>query len=88
MRTKSFQSCLTLCDPMDCSRLLCPWDSPGMNTGVGCHAPLQGISPTQGPNLRLLRLLHWQVGSLPLVPPGMDVGPDPVRVLVGTSAGP
>ena len=27
----------TLCDPMDCSptRLLCPWDSPGKNTGVG-----------------------------------------------------
>ena len=24
------------------ARLLCPWDSPGMNTGVGCHALLQG----------------------------------------------
>ena len=29
-------------------RLLCPWDSPGQNTGVGCHALLQGIFPTQG----------------------------------------
>ena len=28
--------------------LLCPWDSPGKNTGVGCHFPLQGIFPTQG----------------------------------------
>ena len=28
-------------------RLLCPWDSPGKNTGVGCHALLQGIFPTQ-----------------------------------------
>ena len=28
-------------------RLLCPWDSPGRNTGVGCHALLQGIFPTQ-----------------------------------------
>ena len=27
--------------------LLCPWDSPGKNVGVGCHALLQGISPTQ-----------------------------------------
>ena len=31
--------CLTLCNPMYCSlaRLLCPWDFPGKNTGVGCH---------------------------------------------------
>ena len=34
--------------------LLCPWDSPGRNTGVGCHALLQGIFPTQGSNLWLL----------------------------------
>ena len=34
-------------------RLLCPWDSPGKNTGVGYHAFLQGIFPTQGLNLRL-----------------------------------
>ena len=43
--------------------LLCPWDSPGMHTGVGCHALLQGIFPTQGLNLGLLCLLHWQAGS-------------------------
>ena len=34
------------------------------------HFLLQGIFPTQGSNLRLLRLLHWQAGSLPLAPPG------------------
>ena len=34
------------------------------------HFPLQGIFPTQGSNLRLLCLLHWQAGSLPLAPPG------------------
>ena len=51
------------------TRLLCPWDSPGKNTGVGCHALLQGIFPTQGLNLSLLHLLHRQAGSLPLVPP-------------------
>ena len=28
--------------------LLCPWDFPGKNTGVGCHFLLQGITPTQG----------------------------------------
>ena len=50
--------------------LLCPWDSPGKNTGVGCRALLQGIFPTQGSNPRLLCLLHWQEGSLSLVPPG------------------
>ena len=33
---------------------LCPWDSPGKNTGVGCHALLQGLFQTQGSNL------HWQ----------------------------
>ena len=35
---KSLQACPTLCDP---TRLLCPWDSPGKNTGVGCHFLLQ-----------------------------------------------
>ena len=46
---------------------LCPWDSPGKNSGVGCRALLQGIFPNQGLNLRLFCLLHWQAGSLPLV---------------------
>ena len=45
-------------------------DSPGRNTGVGCHFLLQGIFPTQGSNLCLLCLLHWQADSLPLAPPG------------------
>ena len=50
------KSLLTLCNPMDCmqpTRLLCPWDSPGKNTGVSCHALLQGIFLTQGLNPRL-----------------------------------
>ena len=37
-------------------RLLCPWDSPGKNTGVGCCAHLQGIFPTQGSDPGLLLL--------------------------------
>ena len=32
------------------ARLLCPWGSPGKNTGVGCRALLQGIFPIQGLN--------------------------------------
>ena len=35
-------------------RLLCPRDSPGKNTGVGCHALLQGIFADKGWNLHLL----------------------------------
>ena len=55
------------------TRLLCPQVSPGQNTGVGGHALLQGIFLTQGSNPRLLCLLHWQAGSLPLVPPGKPI---------------
>ena len=40
------------------ARILCPWDLPGKNTGVGCHFLLQRIFPTQGSNLCLLQLLH------------------------------
>ena len=39
-------------------QLLCPGDSLGKNTGVGCHAGLQGIFPNQGSNLSLLWILH------------------------------
>ena len=46
------------------ARLLCPCYSPGKNTGVGCHALLQGIFPTQGSNLNLLHHLHWQQGFI------------------------
>ena len=55
------------------TRLLCPWDSPGKNTGVGCHFLLQGIFPTQGSNPYLLHLLHWQADSSPGEPPGKPI---------------
>ena len=64
-------SCISLTlwpDGLEPARLLCPWDSPGKSTGEGCHALLQGIFLTQGSNPHLLRLLQWQVGSLPLAP--------------------
>ena len=65
------QSCLTLCDPMDCSL-------PGSSihgvsrqeywSGLPCPPP--GIFLIQLLNPHLLCLLHWQVDSLPLGPPG------------------
>ena len=63
------QSCLTLCDPMDCSL---PGssvyeDSPGKNTGVGCHALLQGNLPNSGIEPRSPAL--W-ANSLRTDPPG------------------
>ena len=45
-------------------------DSPGENTGAGCHALLQGIFLIQGSNLPLLYLQHWHSGSLLLAPCG------------------
>ena len=62
-------SCPTLCDPMDCSPpgFSVHEDSPGKNTGVGFHALLQGIVPTQGSNSGLphcrqilYQLSHWE----------------------------
>ena len=48
------------------TRLLYPWDSPGKNTRVGCYFLLQGIFLTEGSNLHLLCLLHWQPDSYTL----------------------
>ena len=48
-------SCVQLSVTPQPTRLLCPWDSPGKNTGVGCHALLQGIFPIQGSNLDFLK---------------------------------
>ena len=53
------------------ARLLCPWDSPGMNTGVGCHALLQGNLSESNPSL--LCVLHWQMDSLPLCHVGIYI---------------
>ena len=42
------------------ARVLCPWNSPGKNTGVGCRSLLQGIFPTQGLKSVLLHCRQWQ----------------------------
>ena len=49
------------------TRLLCPWDFPGKDTGVGCHFLLKGIFPTQGPNMCHL---HWLPYFFTTKPPG------------------
>ena len=68
------QSYPTLCNSMDYNPwLLCPWDFPGKNTGVGYHFLLQDVFLTQGLNPCVLCLLHWQVGSLLLTPPGKPI---------------
>ena len=74
MYAKSLQSCLTLCDPVDRSppetRLICPWDSPGKNTAVGCHFLLQGDLPDPGIKTRFLVSPALAGVFLPLGPPG------------------
>ena len=79
MHAKSHQLCTTLATyGLQPSWLPCPWDSLGKNTGVekkkkntgvGCHALLQGIFPVQGLNTHILHLLPSQAGSLPLGSP-------------------
>ena len=54
--------------PHGASRLLCLWDSPGKNNGVGCHSHFQGIFPTQGLNSGLphcRQMLHSQKWKRP-----------------------
>ena len=62
------QSCLTLCDPMDCSPpgFSVPGDSPGKNTGAGCHAFLQGIFQPRDQT----KVSCIATDSLPAEPPG------------------
>ena len=64
-----------MCDP---TRLFCPQDFPGKNSGVGCCFLLQGMFLIQGLKLHLLQ---WQVDSLPLSPPGKPNGKSIVTVI-------
>ena len=53
------------------TRLHCPWDFPGQNTGVGYSVLLQGVFPTQGSNPGLLccrQILYvWATGETPCI---------------------
>ena len=83
-RQTRLNNSLTLCDLMDCSP---PGSSPlsmafsSKNTRVGCRVLLQCISSTQGLNLRLLSLLHWQEDSLPLGHLG-SLGKSPSSIII------
>ena len=56
----STQACPTLCEPLACRATgsFVRRDSPGKNTGVGCHALFSGIFPTQGSNPGLPHCRH------------------------------
>ena len=83
---ESMLVCPTLCNPMDfkLSKLLCPWDSPGKNTGVGCHSLLQGIFRTQGSNPGVLhcRQILYQLSHQGSPPPNSqaEASPSALRV--------
>ena len=62
MHAKSLQSCQP--------KVPLSMEFSSKNSGVSCHALLQGSFSTRGLNLHLLCLLHWQAGSLPLAPRG------------------
>ena len=73
LHAKSLQSCLTLCDmrilcpgPI---RILCPWGFSRQEYWNGLSCPPPGDLPNRGIE-PVSHLLHWQVGSLPLGPPG------------------
>ena len=72
---KSLQSCLTLCDPRDPvqpTRLPHPWDSPGKNTGVGCHFLLQFVKvKVKVKSLSCVRLLVTPWTAAHQAPPSM-----------------
>ena len=77
VRAKWLQSCPTLCNPMDCS-------PPNSSVHGIFHARTlewvampssRGIFPIQVLNPHLLCRLHWQMDSLPIVPPGKPIAP-------------
>ena len=85
---QSLQSCPTLWDPMDCGTLgssVCG-DSLGKDTGVGCHALLQGIFPTQESNPYLRCLLHCRQFLYPLSHLGSPLAHwDPLNLVPASS---
>ena len=85
MCAKSFQSCPTIQDPMDCSLL-------GSNVqGLLQARILQWVGiPTSRGSSRprdLLSLMHWQAGSLPVVPPGKPISGHEFVQISGDSGG-
>ena len=81
MKKKKKEKCVS-CSVVSGSLHLCPWDSPGKNTGVCCHSLLQGIFPIQGsdsalPHCRHI-LYHLSHQGLPEVTLMHGQGEDPL----------
>ena len=76
MKVLVAQSCPTLWDSMDCSppSSSVHRDSPGKNTGVGCHAFLQGSFPTQGLNPGIPHCRRYLPSESPEKPKNTGVG--------------
>ena len=74
MHTKLLQSYPTLCDPVNCSLLLCPGDSPGKNTGVDCHVCLWGSFSTARTECLSQVSPAMAASSLPLALTGKPMG--------------
>ena len=62
--------CLTLCNPIDCSQAPLAMGFSRQERWSGRPCPPVGTFPARGLDPGLLRLLHWQAGALPRVPPG------------------
>ena len=69
MPAKLLQSVQLFATPSNC-RLLCPWNSPGKNTGVGCPCPPPGDLPNPGIKPRSLRSLALAGRFFTLAQPG------------------
>ena len=82
------QSCLNLCNSMDCSLPgSSPWNFPGKNTGASSPFLLQGIFSTQWLNPCLLCLLHWHTDRFFIYRSvsrvhGKGIGTHPIPVLL------
>ena len=78
-------SCVCVCMyAWSFASLLCPWDSPGKNTGVGGHFLLHGVFLTQGSPLHLFSISYWQAGSLPLASAGKPEAPETWQFIQNT----
>ena len=63
------QWCLTLCNPMEPTSLLCPRDSSDQSVGAGCHFLLQGTLPDPGMEIASLTSPALTDGFFTTLPP-------------------
>ena len=77
---KSLQSCPTLCNPIDGSpQAPSPWDSPGKNTGVGCHFLLQCMKVKS--ESEVAQLCPTLCNPMDCSPPGSSVPKEVIKYI-------